>query len=352
MASPAAALRVVVTRRLPPAILSALTARPGLELRLHDSDEPCPRDKLLEMVGAGGGAHGLLCLLSDRVDEELLGAAHGNLRSIATMSVGYSHLAMPAVLGRRIRVGYTPGVLTNATADLVLALTLATCRRIVDAAAAVRSGEWSSWKPFWLTGKDVAGATVGIVGLGRIGEAVGQRFKGFGCKLQYTGRSGPKPEAEAALGGATWVPMEQLLATSDIVVLICALTPETRNLIGARELAMMKQGAVLINAARGEVVDQEALIAALKARPDLSAGLDVTVPEPLPTDSELLKLPNCLVLPHIGSASTSCRESMASLSVENLLAGLEGRDMPAEVPETAGAWKGWAAAGAAGNGTA
>ena len=192
-----------------------------------------------------------------------------------------------------------------------------------------------------MCGTDVHHKTVGIVGLGRIGEAVARRFKGFGCSIVYTGRSGPKPEAEAALGGAAWQPLPALLAGCDIVVLICPLTAETRGFIGARELALLKDGAVLINAARGECLRQEDLVAALRARPALRAGLDVTDPEPLPADHALLALPNCLVLPHIGSASVACREAMADLTVRNVLAALEGGDMPAEVPETAGARAAW-----------
>ncbi len=192
-----------------------------------------------------------------------------------------------------------------------------------------------------MCGTDVHHKRVGIVGLGRIGEAIARRFKGFDCSIAYTGRSGAKPEAEAALGGATWLPLPELLATSDIVVLICPLTAETRGLIGAPQLALMREGAVLINAARGEVVVQAELVAALRARPGLRAGLDVTDPEPLPVDHALLQLPNCVVLPHIGSASVACREAMAELTVRNALAALEGEKMPCEVPETLAVSSAW-----------
>lgn len=198
--------------------------------------------------------------------------------------------------------------------------------------------------PFPVCGTDVHHKRVGIVGLGRIGEAIARRFKGFDCSIAYTGRSGAKPEVEAALGGATWLPLPELLSTSDIVVLICPLTPETRGMIAAPQLALLKDGAVLINAARGECVVQADLVAALAARPSLRAGLDVTDPEPLPLDHALLQLPNALVLPHIGSASMACREAMAMLTARNALAGLEGADMPAEVPETLAASAAWRAA--------
>jgi len=284
-------------------------------------------------------------------------AAARHLQVIATMSVGYSHIDVPEAVKRGIRIGYTPGVLTDATADLVMALTLALARHVPAAAAAVRSGEWSSWKPYWLTGKSVGGQRVGIIGAGRIGSAVARRFKGFGCGIHYWGRSGPKPELDAELG-ASWLPLPDLLRECDIVVLLCALTAETRGLLTAERLALMKHGAMLVNAARGEVICQDELVAFLRDRPDVSAGLDVTTPEPLPTDHPLLALPNCLVLPHIGSATTACRNAMAELCVDNCLAGMgvgmEMRavvgstdsssggggatgHMPAEVPETAAA---------------
>jgi lactate dehydrogenase-like 2-hydroxyacid dehydrogenase len=267
-------------------------------------------------------------------------AAGPALRSVATMSVGYSNVDIAAAAASRVRVGNTPDVLTDATADLALALTLATCRRLPEALAAARGqgpSPWSSWKPFWMCGSDVHHKRVGIVGMGRIGEAIARRFKGFSCDILYTAARGAKPEVEAALGGASFLPLDALLAEADIVVLICPLTAATRGLIGAPQLARLRDGAVLINASRGEVVVQEALVEALRARPALRAGLDVTDPEPLPPSHALLSLSNCVVLPHIGSASARCREAMAELSVENALAGLEDEAaMPAEVEETRG----------------
>lgn len=336
MASAAAAVTrrgaVVVTRRLPPAVLAAFAAAPatrGLPVHVWDSDEPMPRAELLEYVSRDGGASALVVMLSDAVDAALLAAAGPNLAVVSTMSVGVSHIDVAACRAGGVRIGYTPGVLTEATADLVLALTLATARRLPEAAAAVTGGTWKAWSPFWLTGKDLFGATVGIVGAGRIGAAVARRLKGFGCTLTYTGRSGPKPELDAELG-ATWRPMDALLAASDFVIVVCALTPETRGLLGAGALRSMKPDAVLINASRGEVVDQAALVAVLRERPGMRAGLDVCTPEPLPTDDPLLSLPNCLVLPHIGSASTQTRLAMARLAVDNAVAGVAGAPMPAQ----------------------
>lgn len=330
MATAAAVIkRVVVTRRLPAASM-ALLSRPDLSVTTWDSDEPMPRRELEAAVSAGGGAHALICLLSERVDKALLDMSPG-LVTVSTMSVGYSHIATDVCKERGIKIGYTPDVLTDATADLTLALTLATARRIPEAAQAVKTGEWSSWKPCWMTGKAVHGAAVGIVGMGRIGAAVARRFKGFGCSILYTGRSGPKPEYDAEFG-SRYLDLPELLKTADFVVLLCASTPETRGLIGRDQLAMMKDSATIINVARGEIVDQDALIAALQSRPGLSAGLDVTTPEPLPTDSPLLALPNCVVLPHIGSATQVCREHMATITIQNAINALDDKALVYEVP--------------------
>jgi len=327
----ASPLRVVLTRRLPAALLARLRAAlpPGAALAYHDSDAPMPR---AELLAACAGASALLCTLSDAVDEELVRAAGASLRVVSTMSVGYSHCDVAALRAARARLGHTPGVLTDATADLVLGLLLATSRRIVEAAAAARSGAWAAWQPFWMTGKELSGARVGVIGMGRIGAAVARRLRGFGCEVVYDGRSGAKPELDAALG-TRWLPRAELLASSDFVVCVCALTAETRGMLGAAAFAQMRDDVVFVNASRGEVVDQPALLAALEARPRMRAGLDVCSPEPLPLDHPLLAHPRCLVLPHIGSAGERCRERMAELMVDNALAALagDGAPMPAEV---------------------
>ena len=325
--------RVIVTRRLPEAAL--LSLREIASVVVWDSDEPMPRDALLASASADGGAQGLLCLLSDRIDAEVITACGSSLKVVSTLSVGYSHVDVPACVERGIRIGHTPDVLTEATADLTLALLLATARRVPEAAAAVRSGAWSSWKPFWMTGKRVHGTTVGIVGLGRIGVAVAQRLRGFACKILYTGRSGRKSAAEeAAAGDAVFAPLDELLAASDTVVVLCALTDATRGLLTYDRLARMRVDATLINVSRGEVVDQAALARLLEERPSFSAGLDVTTPEPLPTNSPLLQLPNCIVLPHIGSATTACRAEMCGVAAENVVRGLAGAPLVYEVVET------------------
>lgn len=240
---------LVITRRLPQELVSEARAR-GATVHMWDSDAPMPRAELLNYVGRDGGASALLCMLSDAIDTGVLDAAP-SLKCVATMSVGVSHIDLAACRARGVRVGYTPGVLTEATADLVLALTLATARRVPEAAHAVNGGAWAAWSPFWLCGKDLHKARVGIVGAGRIGTAVARRLRGFSCELRYTGRSGAKSELDEF--GAAWLPLGELLASSDFVIVLCALTPETRGLIDGAALRSMKPDAVLINASRGEV---------------------------------------------------------------------------------------------------
>ncbi len=242
------------------------------------------------------------------------------------MAVGYDNVDVAACTARRIPVGNTPGVLTETTADLTLALMLATLRRIVEATEFVKQDRWQTWRPMELTGQDLSGSTVGIVGLGRIGMAVARRLKGFGCHLLYTQPEPVVPEAEAL--GAAYVPLDTLLEASDVVTLHCPLNESTRGLIGAKELSRMKPTAVLINTARGPVVDQVALLDALRRGVIGGAGLDVTDPEPMRADHPLLSLPNVVVLPHIGSASVATRTRMASMAADNLLAGLHGERLP------------------------
>lgn len=313
-------MRILVTAPIPAAALERL--RTGGEIDQYTAGPVMPRAELLERVR---GADALFCLLHDRIDAELLDAAGQSLRVVSTMSVGYDHVDVAACRARTVAVGNTPGVLTETTADLTLALMLATARRLPEALAAVRDGSWGAWRPEWLTGRDLFGATVGIVGMGRIGLAVARRLRGFDCRLLY---AGSRPGDEAAALGAVAVSLDDLLRRSDFVTLHCPLTEQTRHLINARTLAVMQPHAILINTSRGGVVDQEALYAALSAGSIGAAGLDVTSPEPLPTDHPLLSLPNCVVLPHIGSATVSTRTRMALLATENVLAGLQGIPLP------------------------
>uniref|UniRef100_A0A3P9MA13 Glyoxylate reductase/hydroxypyruvate reductase n=1 Tax=Oryzias latipes TaxID=8090 RepID=A0A3P9MA13_ORYLA len=296
------------------------------EVSQWDSDEPVPRSELLKGVQ---GAHGLLCLLSDKIDQEVLDAAGPNLKVISTMSVGFDHLVLSEIKKRGIRVGYTPDVLTDATAELTVALLLATSRRLPEGVEEVKSGGWSSWKPLWLCGYGLSGSTVGIIGLGRIGMAIAQRLLPFGVKrLLYSGRTAKSYAAEV---NGEFVPLDTLTSESDFIVVSCSLTPETQGLCDKAFFSKMKKNAIFINSSRGAVVNQEDLYDALSSGQIAAAGLDVTTPEPLPTNHPLLTLKNCVVLPHIGSATYTTRGVMSALAAQNLLGGLQGSDMPSEL---------------------
>jgi glyoxylate reductase len=301
--------RVFVTRALPFDALDRLRAE-------HEVDEwpgelPPGRDELRERAAT---AEGLLTLVTDTVDAEALDACP-RLRAIANMAVGTDNIDVAAAAERGIAVGNTPDVLTDATADLAFALLLALARRIVPGAAKVRAGQWRTWEPAAGLGADLAEATLGIVGWGRIGQAVARRAEGFGMELVHSSRS-------------SGVPLGDLLERADFVSLHTPLSAQTRHLIGADALARMKPTALLVNTARGGVVDQDALRAALHAGEIAGAALDVTEPEPLPADHPLLDAPNLLVVPHFGSATVRTRARMAAMAVENLLAALAGRPMP------------------------
>ena len=301
--------RVFVTRRLPGPALDRLAAEHEVEVW----PEQLPPEKE-QLLARAPELEGLLSLLTDPIDAELIGAAV-QLRAISNYAVGVDNVDLETATARAIPVGNTPGVLTESTADLALALILGCSRRLVEGDAYVRRGEWRTWEPGLLLGHDLHGATVGIVGYGRIGRAVAGRLAGFGCEILHTSRSGG-------------VAVEELLERSDFVTLHCPLTPETRGLIGDVALRAMKRTAYLINTARGPVVDSEALTRALHAGEIAGAALDVTDPEPLPGDHPLLRAPGLLVLPHIGSATHATRERMAQMAVDNLLAGLAGEPMP------------------------
>jgi glyoxylate reductase len=313
-------MRVFVTRDLPAATLQPI--REVADVEVWPEEMPPPRDVLRAKAAK---VDGLLCLLTDRIDAELLdGAPH--LKVVSQMAVGYDNIDVKACMARGIAVGNTPGVLTETTADLAFALLLATARNLVAAEHYTRSGDWRTWSPMLLTGPDVHHATLGIVGMGRIGHEMARRAHGFQMKIVYTGRR-PHPEAERDFG-ARHVDLDTLLATSDFVSLHLPFNASTRHFIGATELAKMKPTGMLINTARGAVVDQAALIAALQVGMIAGAGLDVFEIEPLPLDDPLLQLSNVTLLPHIGSASTATRTRMAALAAENLVCGLLGKPLP------------------------
>ena len=319
--------RVFATRQLPGGSFQALLADGGYDVEVWPEDAPPPRADLL--AGAAD-ADGILCLITDSIDEAVLDAAGSGLKIVSQMAVGVDNIDTAACAARGISVGRTPGVLTDTTADLAWALILASARRLVEAADYVRNGEWKTWSPTQLAGTDVHGATLGIIGFGAIGQAVARRARGFGMTVRYWNRT-PRPEVAAALG-AEYAEFDDLLAASDFVSLNVALTSETRGLIGADALAKMQQHAILVNTARGPVVDEDALAEALRNGTIADAGLDVTTVEPISMDSPLLSMPNVIVLPHVGSSSLATRSKMADIAVANLRAALEGRPIPHPAP--------------------
>ena len=312
--------KVYVTRQVPEQGMVML--RPECEVEIWDGELPIPYDVLLEKVC---DIDGLYCLLTERIDQELLDAAP-RLRVVSNMAVGYDNVDVPACTARGIPVGNTPGVLTDTTADLAFALLMAAARRIVEGADYVRAGRWKTWGPMLLMGPDLHGATLGILGLGRIGQAVARRAHGFDMRILYHDIQ-PMTEAAAAVG-ATYVDMDTLLAESDFVTVHVNLTEATHHLISREELRKMKSSSVLVNASRGGVIDPQSLYEALRDGEIAYAALDVTEPEPIPEDDPLLSLPNCIVVPHIGSASIATRTKMATMAAENLLAGLRGEPLP------------------------
>lgn len=317
--------RVFVTRLIPDEGLDPV--REACDMDLWDGELPPPRDELLRRVA---GVDGLLSLLTDRVDDELLDAAGPQLKVVSNFAVGFDNIDVPALTRRGIPAGNTPGVLTETTADLAFALLMAAARRIPESVDYVRGGNWKTWGPMLLMGVDIHGATLGIVGFGRIGREMARRARGFGMRILYHDVHPATPEDEAELG-ATRVEMDELLRSSDFVSLHVNLTEETHHLIDADALRSMKPTAVVINTSRGPVVDPAALEAALRDGQIFAAGLDVTEPEPLPADHPLVALPNCIVVPHIASASKVTRGRMAAMAAANLLAGLRGKRLPTPV---------------------
>lgn len=311
---------VYVTRRIPEVGLARV--REACHIRLWEGELPPPKTILLQEVA---DCDGLLCLLTDPIDEEVI-AAGPRLRVISQMAVGVDNIDLQAATARSIPVGHTPGVLTEATADFTFALLMAAARRIPEGVDYVRAGRWKTWEPMGLLGVDIWGATLGIVGLGRIGTAVARRARGFAMHILYSNPT-RRPDLEAELG-VEYAELDDLLARSDFVSLHCPLTPETHHLINEAALRRMKPTAILVNAARGPVVDPEALARALAEGWIRAAALDVTEPEPIPPDHPLLARPNCLIVPHIASATISTRERMATMAAENLLAGLRGERLP------------------------
>jgi lactate dehydrogenase-like 2-hydroxyacid dehydrogenase len=317
--------RVFVSRRVPDEVLQRIVARTNADI--WPDEMPPQRDELLRRVE---GVAGFLSMVSDRVDDELLDRAGPQLKVVSNYGVGVDHIDVAACTRRGIAVGNTPGVLTETTADFAFALLMAAARRIPEGYDYVRQDQWKAWRLMLLVGPDVHHATLGIVGFGRIGREVAKRGRGFDMRVLYVSRHAASPEDEARLG-ARRVSMDELLRQSDFISLHVPLSPETHHLINRETLDKMKRSAILVNASRGPVVDSDALYEALRSGVIAAAALDVTEPEPLPADHKLLELQNCLVVPHIASASFATRSKMASIAAENLFAGLEHQPLPSFV---------------------
>jgi glyoxylate reductase len=313
--------KVFITRQISNEAVRRLDRTADVEV--WPGDEPPPSHVIEEKIAT---VDGLITLLTDPINETILSRAGPSLKVISQMAVGFDNIDIDAATARRIPVGHTPGVLTETCADFTWALLMAAARRVVEADREVRQGIWRPWGPNILTGPDIFGSTLGIIGLGRIGQAVARRAAGFGMRLlYYDNNRHPHLEKELNLSFAD---LDDLLAESDFVSVHLYLSPETRHFIDANRLAKMKPSAILLNTARGPIVDPDALTRALEMKIIAGAALDVFDPEPIPPDSPLLKMENVILTPHIASASLQTRERMAQMSVDNLLAGLAGQPLP------------------------
>jgi glyoxylate reductase len=312
--------KVFITRVIPEKGLGII--RRYCEVDVWQNELPPTRDELLQRVR---GVDGLLSLLTDTIDGEIMDKAGSQLKVISNYAVGFDNIDVPAATARNIPVGNTPDVLTDATADFTFALLMAVARRIPEAERYVHEGKWKTWGPMTLLGVDIQGATLGLVGFGRIGKAVARRALGFDMRVIYYSPNEKKTYPDL---NTTQVDFETLLKESNFISLHTPLTPETRHLIDAEALSKMKPNAVLINTARGPVVDSEALYQALKEKRIFGAGLDVTDPEPIPMESPLLTLDNIVIVPHIASASKTTRDQMSRIAAQNLIAGLKGERLP------------------------
>ncbi|XP_046900666.1 glyoxylate reductase/hydroxypyruvate reductase b [Hypomesus transpacificus] len=320
--------RVYITRQIPPEGLKILRESGQVQFELWDSDDvPVPRSELLQKVK---GIDALLCVLTEKIDTELLDAAGPNLKVISTMSVGFDHLNLEELKKRGVRVGYTPDVLTDSVAELTVALLLTTSRRLIEATHEAKTGGWGTWRTLWLCGYELANSTVGILGLGRIGVAIAERLKPFKVKKFIYTDVVPRPEL-ASMINAEYVSLDELAKQSDFLTICCALTPETKEICNKNLFSKMKNTSIFINTSRGGVVNQQDLYEALSMGQIAGAGLDVTVPEPLPISHPLFTLKNCVILPHIASASYSTRNAMSALAANNLLLGLTGQPMIKEL---------------------
>ncbi|CAJ0922538.1 9301_t:CDS:2 [Entrophospora sp. SA101] len=306
--------KVLLTRILPPDSQKLIENARDIELYCWKDEGAIPRNQLLKMAK---GVDGILCMLTEKIDKELLDAAGHNLKVISTMSVGYDHVDISELCKKKIPLGYTPGVLTDATADITVLLVLAAGRRLREGILAIENDQWNDWSPTWM-----------LVGLGRIGTATAHRLKPFigtDGKIIYSGRTN-KPEATNL--GAARVEFDKLLSESDVICVCCSLNEETKGMFNYDAFKKMKRNIIFVNSARGAIVNQEDLCRALSDGLLGSVGLDVTTPEPLPSDHPLLKFNNVTVVPHIGSSTLETRTLMGNMAVENVLAGVRGEVLP------------------------
>ncbi len=313
-------MKLLITGKIPDTVLASLEAAHQVEM--NPLDRPMNREKILTQVR---DKDGLLCMITDRIDRELMASAP-HLKIIANYGVGFNHIDLKAATGKRIVVTNTPDVLTDATADLTFALILAVGRRVVEGDTRTRRGKFQFWAPMHFLGREITGKTLGIVGFGRIGRAVAKRAAGFGMPVIYHQRNRLDPHLEKALN-ATYAPLDRLLENSDVVSLHLPLTPETTHLIGRCELRRMKPASCLINTSRGPVVDEAALVRALRNKEIYGAGLDVYEQEPALAPG-LSQLDNVVLLPHVGSATIETRTRMAEMAAENLLSFFQGKKPP------------------------
>lgn len=313
--------KVFVTRGIPESGLELL--RKEYQVVVWPDALPPTGQALLDYVE---GASAILCLLSDRMDAQVMDAAGAGLKVISNYAVGYDNIDVAEATRRGIPVGNTPGVLTEASADHAFALLMAAARRIAEGDRQVRSGGWKTWEPMGLLGLDIHDATLGIIGFGRIGQAMARRARGFDMRVLFFDPTHPQEKDDAT--HAEKVSLDELLVQSDFVSLHAPLTEKTKGMFNKKTFKQMKTGAILVNTARGGLVDQEALADALKSGKLGGAALDVSDPEPLPLDHLLLELENLLITPHIASASRSTREKMSLMAAENVLAGLCGERLP------------------------
>jgi glyoxylate reductase len=313
--------KVFITRAIDPAALMRLHA--AAQVFVWDEEMPPPASALRSALA---DADAVLSMVTDQIDARMIANAP-RLRVISNLAVGVDNIDVEAATRAGIAVGHTPGVLTEATADLAFGLLMAAARRIAEADRHVRASKWRTWGPMTMLGRDIHSSTLGLIGFGAIGQAMARRATGFGMRVLYLKhRSGKrKPIRDARLVGAEGVSLNRLLTRSDYVSIHVPLTPKTRRMIGVREFALMKPGAILINTARGGVVDQAAMVAALKSGRLAGAGLDVTDPEPIAPRDPLLRFDNVVITPHIGSASIAARASMATIAVDNILDVFAGR---------------------------